>query len=192
MYFLTMFICFSKKLLPPIVRLVRKKQLNTESDLELELEGLIPEASDANMDLLSIEQDQNQIIDEKQSLDYWKPEDLAIEEASDSSETSSSIVTNLSMEKMQTFEKDIETSDSSEDEYMPRIKQPEPLREEYRSTAVVEPANTWSNAAYNVFQNLGGAVVNMIYTSQDERRRNRVSSIDSSDGFEMIDKNDIL
>ncbi|XP_013182439.1 PREDICTED: uncharacterized protein LOC106128547 [Papilio xuthus] len=192
MYFLTMFICFSKKLLPPIVRLVRKIQLNTESDLELELEGLIPEASDANMDLLSIEQDQNQIIDEKQSLDYWKPEDLAIEEASDSSETSSSIVTNLSMEKMQTFEKDIETSDSSEDEYMPRIKQPEPLREEYRSTAVVEPANTWSNAAYNVFQNLGGAVVNMIYTSQDERRRNRVSSIDSSDGFEMIDKNDIL
>ncbi|KPI91460.1 hypothetical protein RR46_14964 [Papilio xuthus] len=185
-----MFICFSKKLLPPIVRLVRKIQLNTESDLELELEGLIPEASDANMDLLSIEQDQNQIIDEKQN--YWKPEDLAIEEASDSSETSSSIVTNLSMEKMQTFEKDIETSDSSEDEYMPRIKQPEPLREEYRSTAVVEPANTWSNAAYNVFQNLGGAVVNMIYTSQDERRRNRVSSIDSSDGFEMIDKNDVL
>ncbi|KPJ15077.1 hypothetical protein RR48_09104 [Papilio machaon] len=181
-----MFICFSKKLLPPLVRLVRKIQLNAESDLELE--GLIPEESDANMDLLSIEQDQNQIIDEKQN--YWKPEDLAIEESSDSSETSSSIVTNLSMEKMQKFDKEIETSDSSEDEYMPQIKQP--LKEEYRSTAVVEPANTWSNAAYNVFQNIGGAVVNMIYTSQDERRRTRVSSIDSSDGFEMIDKNDVL
>lgn len=37
-----------------------------ESDVELE--GLIPEESDANMDLLSIEQDQNQIIDEKQNL----------------------------------------------------------------------------------------------------------------------------
>lgn len=55
-------------------------------------------------------------------IDYWKPEDLPIEEASDSSETSSSLVTNLSMEKMQTFEKEIETSDSSEDEYMPQVK----------------------------------------------------------------------
>lgn len=68
----------------------------------------------------------------------------------------------------------------------------EPLKEEYRSTAVVVPANTWSNAAYNALQNIGGAVVNMIYTSQDDRRRKRVSSIDSSDGFEMIDKNDVL
>lgn len=55
-------------------------------------------------------------------IDYWKPEDLPIEEASDSSETSSSLVTNLSMEKMQTFEKEIETTDSSEDEYMPQVK----------------------------------------------------------------------
>lgn len=38
----------------------------TESDLELE--GLIPDDTDLNMELLSIEQEQNQIIDEKQSL----------------------------------------------------------------------------------------------------------------------------
>lgn len=47
---------------------------------------------------------------------------MPIEEVSDSSDNSSSLVTNLSMEKMQTFEKEIETSDSSEDEYIPRVK----------------------------------------------------------------------
>lgn len=52
-------------------------------------------------------------------VDYWKPDDLPIEDASDSSENSSSLVTNFSMEKVDTLQKDVETSDSSEDEYIP-------------------------------------------------------------------------
>lgn len=45
---------------------------------------------------------------------------MPIEEVSDdSSEHSTSLVTNLSMEKMHTLNKDVETSDSSEDEYIP-------------------------------------------------------------------------
>ncbi|CAH2073996.1 unnamed protein product, partial [Iphiclides podalirius] len=188
MYMLVMILCISYKLLPPVVRFMKRIQQNAESDLELE--GLVPDDTDANMDLLSIDQEQNQVIDEKQSLDYWKPEDVPIEEVSDSSDNSSSLVTNLSIEKMHTFEKEIETSDSSEDEYIPRVKyQP---KEQFQSTLVVEPANTWTNAAYNVFQNLGGAVANIIYTPQEDNKRKRVPSIDSSDGFEMIDKNDIL
>ncbi|CAK1581946.1 unnamed protein product [Parnassius mnemosyne] len=187
-YILGMVLSISYKLTPPMRELVKKIKQNAESDFELE--GLIPEVSDANMDLLSIEQEQSQIIDEKQNLDYWKPEDLPIEEASDSSENSSLLVTNLSMEKMQTFEQDIETSDSSEDEYIPQVAdQP---KERFQSTLVVHPENTWTNAAYNVFQNFGGAVANIMYTSQEDKRRKRISSIDSSDGFEIIDKNDIM
>lgn len=52
-------------------------------------------------------------------IDYWKPDDVPIEEASDSSENSSSLITNFSMEKVETLQKDVETSDSSEDEYIP-------------------------------------------------------------------------
>lgn len=59
------------------------------------------------------------ILENKLLTDYWKPDDLPIEEASDSSENSSSLVTNLSIEKMPTLDKDVETSDSSEDEYIP-------------------------------------------------------------------------
>lgn len=54
--------------------------------------------------------------------DYWKPDDLPLEEASDSSDNSSSLVTNLSTEKLQTLSKDVEITDSSEDEYMPQGK----------------------------------------------------------------------
>lgn len=50
--------------------------------------------------------------------DYWKPDDIPIEDASDSSE-SSSLVTNFSMEKVKSLHRDVETSDSSEDEYIP-------------------------------------------------------------------------
>lgn len=96
---------------------------------------------------MSIEQDQKHIKDEKQSLgkhnllmtkvililliiscllwnfaDYWKPEDLPFEEASDSSDTSSSLVTNLSIEKMQTLSNEVEVTDSSDDEYIPQGK----------------------------------------------------------------------
>lgn len=38
---------------------------------------------------------------------------------SDSSDHSSSLVTNMSLEKMQAFEKEVEITDSSEDEYIP-------------------------------------------------------------------------
>lgn len=51
--------------------------------------------------------------------DYWKPDDIPLEEASDSSDNSSSLVTNMSIEKMQSLDKNVETSDSSEDEYIP-------------------------------------------------------------------------
>lgn len=57
----------------------------------------------------------------------------------------------------------------------------------------MQPTGTWSGAAYNVLSNFGGAVANIVYKTQDEKekRRKRVSSMDSSDGFEMIDKNDL-
>ncbi|XP_072943752.1 uncharacterized protein [Epargyreus clarus] len=184
-YFLFMFICFLHKIIPPITKVLRKIQQTAESDAELE--GLIPDISDANMDLLSIEPEIKPVIDEKQSLDYWKPMDVSLEEASDSSDNSSSLVTNLSADKMHSLDRDVETSDSSEDEYIPRDQQ----HEQFQSTLEVQPVSTWSGAAYNVLSNLSGAVVNMVYTREDKRRQ-RVSSIDSSDGFEMIDKNDVM
>lgn len=55
----------------------------------------------------------------KHFTDYWKPDDVPIDETSDSSETSS-LVTNFSMEKVKSLQKDdVETSDSSGDEYIP-------------------------------------------------------------------------
>lgn len=56
----------------------------------------------------------------------------------------------------------------------------------------VQPVGTWSNSAFNVISSLGGVVANMVYSSNNEEKRKRVSSIDSSDGFEMIDKNDFM
>lgn len=56
---------------------------------------------------------------------------------------------------------------------------------------VVEPASTWSRSAYNAFWNITGAVSNMIQTESAATKRNRLSSIDSSDGFEMIDQHDL-
>ncbi|KAH9630703.1 hypothetical protein HF086_003994 [Spodoptera exigua] len=56
---------------------------------------------------------------------------------------------------------------------------------------VVEPASTWSSTAYNTFWNITGAVANMIQSESSTTKRNRLSSIDSSDGFEMIDKTDL-
>lgn len=63
--------------------------------------------------------------------------------------------------------------------------------EQYQSSLQVQPTSTWSNSAFNMFSNIRGAVVNMVYTPQEETRRQRVSSVDSSDGFEMIDKNEL-
>ncbi|CAG9585487.1 unnamed protein product [Danaus chrysippus] len=183
-YLLSTLVFFARKILPPIVRVYKKIQHCAESDFELE--GLVPEESDANLDLLSIEPDRKLLMDEKQSLDYWKPEDLPIEEGSDS-DNSSSVITNLSIEKMQTLVKDVENTDSSEDEYIPQEHQ----SEHYQSSLEVQPIDTWSSAAYNALSNLGGAVSNLVYSSQDTNRRKRVSSFDSSDGFEMIDKNDL-
>ncbi|XP_050345526.1 uncharacterized protein LOC126770272 [Nymphalis io] len=183
-YLLCTVIFFLNKLIPPLVNILKKVQQNAESDFELE--GLIPEETDVNLDLLSIEPDQKPIRDEKQSLDYWKPEDLPFEEASDSSDNSSSLVTNLSIEKMQTLSKDVEISDSSEDEYMPQALPSEQIQ----STLDVQPVGTWSNAAFNVLSNFGGAVANMVYT-KDDKKRKRISSVDSSDGFEIIDKTDL-
>lgn len=44
---------------------------------------------------------------------------MPLAECSDSSDNSSSLVTNLSMEKMHNLEKDVESSDNSDDEYIP-------------------------------------------------------------------------
>lgn len=52
-------------------------------------------------------------------VDYWKPDDVPLAECSDSSDNSSSLVTNFSMEKMQSLGKDVDSSDTSEDEYIP-------------------------------------------------------------------------
>ncbi|XP_045785179.1 uncharacterized protein LOC123880866 isoform X2 [Maniola jurtina] len=177
---------FSHKLIPPLIKGYKRVQQNAES--EFELEGLIPDASDENLDLLTIEPDQQPLSDDRQSLDYWKPEEMALEDVSDSSsDNSSSLARNLSMEKMQTLTKDVEVTDSSEDEYIPEEQQPE----HYQSSLEVQPSGTWSNAAFSVLSNIRGAVVNMVYTPQDEKKRKRMSSVDSSDGFEMIDKNEL-
>lgn len=52
-------------------------------------------------------------------VDYWKPNDVPLAEYSDSSDNSSSLVTNFSIEKMNTLEKDVDSTDTSEDEYIP-------------------------------------------------------------------------
>ncbi|XP_075969565.1 uncharacterized protein LOC142972374 [Anticarsia gemmatalis] len=187
-YLLLMLTCVFYKLILPILRTFKNIKQDLESDYELE--GLIPDISDVDIKLLSIEPEQAPVPDEKQSFDYWKPEDVPLAECSDSSDNSSSLVTNFSMEKMQTLEKDVDTSDTSEDEYIPLDQHKEP--KELQSTMeVVEPANTWSSAAYNTFWNITGAVANMMQTESAESKRKRLSSIDSSDGFEMIDKNDL-
>ncbi|CAG9783727.1 unnamed protein product [Diatraea saccharalis] len=186
-YVLCMAVCFINKLAPPAIKIVKKLQQNADSDMEFE--GLIPEVTDNDIKLLSIEPEQNQLFDERQSLDYWKPDDLPIEEVSDSSENSSSLVTNLSMEKMRTFDKDVDTTDSSDDEYIPIERHKEHLQS---TVEVAEQATTWSSSAYNVLWNLTGAVSNMMYTKTDDNKRKRVASADSSDGFEIVDKHDLM
>ncbi|KAI5633088.1 hypothetical protein NE865_14216 [Phthorimaea operculella] len=189
LYVICMIICFSHKVAPQVLKFMKKIQQHAESDGELE--GLIPDMSEVDVKILSIEPDPP-VFDERQSLDYWKPVDMPLEDGSDSSEHSSSLVTNISMEKMKNLDKDVgmETSDSSEDEYIPLDQQKEPLL--LKSTMeVVQPASSWSNTAYNAFFNVTGAVANMVYSAQDSSKRKRVSSIDSSDGFEIIDKNDL-
>ncbi|XP_073944017.1 uncharacterized protein [Choristoneura fumiferana] len=183
-YIVLMITCLTYKISKPIIKLARTIHQNAESDGELE--GLIPEVSDVDIKILSIESETKQVFDEKQSLDYWKPDDIPIDD-SDSSDHSSSLVTNMSLEKMQAFEKEVEITDSSEDEYIPLVQQ-----KQLQSTLEeVQPAATWGGAAYNAFFNIAGAVSNMVYTVPDDKKRKRVSSVDSSDGFEMIDKNDL-
>lgn len=185
LYLLFTVIFFLHKLIPPLANVLKKVQQNAESDFELE--GLIPDESDINLALLSIEQDQKHIKDEKQSLDYWKPEDLPFEEASDSSDTSSSLVTNLSIEKMQTLSNEVEVTDSSDDEYIPQVQPSEQIQ----TTLEVQPVGTWSSTAFNALSSIGGAVANMVYSSEDNKKRKRVKSADSSDGFEIIDKEEL-
>ncbi|KAG6457398.1 hypothetical protein O3G_MSEX010291 [Manduca sexta] len=116
-YVITMFLCVAYKVVVPILKMCKNMQQDLES--ECEYEGLIPEISDLEKKLLSIEPEHNQNMDDKQSYDYWKPDDIPFEEGSDSSENSSSLVTSFSMDKIQTLEKDVQSSDSSEDEYIP-------------------------------------------------------------------------
>ncbi|KAM3963579.1 LOW QUALITY PROTEIN: uncharacterized protein ACR2FA_002505 [Aphomia sociella] len=185
LYMLCMSLCLFHKLAPPILKSMKKIQQSADSDVEFE--GLIPEISEVDINLLSIEPEPT-LVDERQSLDYWKPEDLPNDEASDSSDNSSSLVTNLSIEKMRTFDKDVDTSDSSEDEYIPIDK-----KEQLQSTLeVIQPTDSWSSTAYNALWNFTGAVTNMVYSKTEDNKRKRVSSVDSSDGFEMIDKTDLM
>ncbi|KAJ2952768.1 hypothetical protein O0L34_g7128 [Tuta absoluta] len=163
LYVLCMFVCFSHQIAPSVWELMKKIQQHAESDGELE--GLIPEMSEIDVKFLSIEPEPP-VMDERQSLDYWKPEDLPLEDGSDSSEHSTSLVTNISMEKLKSLDKDVDmdTSDSSEDEYIPLDQQKEPLLQS--TMEVVQPASSWSNTAYNAFFNVTGAVANMVYSAQ--------------------------
>ncbi|XP_041977182.1 uncharacterized protein LOC121731679 [Aricia agestis] len=191
-YILTYGICtllyFVPKLLPHAMKILKRIQQNAESDVELE--GLIPEASDENLHLLAFESDIKLTPDDRQSLDLWKPEDLPLEEISDdSSDNSSSLVTNLSMDKINSLTKDVEATDSSEDEYMPHQGQPPEVTP---SSMEIHPSSTWSNTAYNMFSNIGGAVAKMVYNPAQNKERRRMASAGSSDGFEIIDKNDVI
>ncbi|KAI8435019.1 hypothetical protein MSG28_003451 [Choristoneura fumiferana] len=132
-YIVLMITCLTYKISKPIIKLARTIHQNAESDGELE--GLIPEVSDVDIKILSIESETKQVFDEKQSLVQQKQLQSTLEE--------------------------------------------------------VQPAATWGGAAYNAFFNIAGAVSNMVYTVPDDKKRKRVSSVDSSDGFEMIDKNDL-
>ncbi|CAB3242143.1 unnamed protein product [Arctia plantaginis] len=187
-YLLLMLVCLFYKIILPVLKTFKDIKQDLES--EHELEDLIPEVSEVNIKLLSIEPEQAPSSDEKQSFDYWKPNDVPLAEYSDSSDNSSSLVTNFSIEKMHTLEKDVDSSDTSEDEYIPLDQQKE--QKELQSTLeIVEPSSTWSSAAYNTFWNITSTVANMVHSDSAETKRKRLSSIDSSDGFEMIDKNDL-
>lgn len=186
-YLLLMLICVFYKTILPLLKMLKNMAQNLDADCELE--DLIPDVSEVDIKLLNIEAEQAPLADEKQSFDYWQPEDIPLAECSDSSDTSSSLVTNFSVEKMQTLEKDVDGTDTSEDEYIPLVKQQE--RRELQSTlTVLEPASTWSSSAYSAFRHITGAVSNMLQTESSTKRQ-RLSSVDSSDGFEMIDKNDL-
>lgn len=54
---------------------------------------------------------------------------------------------------------------------------------------MAESSSSWSNSAYNALWNIKDAVSNIMSAETDKRKR--VPSVDSSDGFEMIDKNDL-
>ncbi|KAL0842057.1 hypothetical protein ABMA28_014254 [Loxostege sticticalis] len=188
MYLLCLSIALLYKVAPPVIKVVKKIQQNAESDVDFE--GLIPEVSEVDLNLLTIEPEPNPTYDERQSLDYWKPDDIPLEEASDSSDNSSSLVTNMSIEKMQSLDKNVETSDSSEDEYIPLDQQ---QKEQLLSTVEeIRPTSAWSTSAYNALWNITGAVANMVYTKTDSNKIQRVSSADSSDGFEMVEKQDLI
>lgn len=54
----------------------------------------------------------------------------------------------------------------------------------------VTKPEAWSNTAYSAFRNISGVVANIVNPSPAYERV-RVSSEDSSDGFEVIDKIDL-
>ncbi|XP_026746764.1 uncharacterized protein LOC113508015 isoform X2 [Trichoplusia ni] len=116
-YLMLMLICIFYKAILPLLKAVKNIKQDFESDNELE--GLIPEVSEGDIKILSMEPEPASTPDERQIYDYWKPEEVPLAECSDSSDNSSSLVTNLSMEKMHNLEKDVESSDNSDDEYIP-------------------------------------------------------------------------
>lgn len=68
----------------------------------------------------------------------------------------------------------------------------EQQKEQLQSTLEVVQPSTWGSSAYNAIFNITGAVANMMSNApEDKTKRRRVPSIDSSDGFEIIDKNDL-
>lgn len=65
-------------------------------------------------------------------------------------------------------------------------------KEQLKTTLeLVESSSSWSSSAYNTFWNFTGAVANMMQKEPEDSKRKRLLSADSSDGFEMIDKNDL-
>lgn len=188
-YSFCMFVCVFYKIIPPLQRLLSNIQYDIESDNEFE--GLIPKVSEVDISILSIEPEvTNLISDDKQAFESWKPEDMPIEEVSDSSENSSSVVTSFSINTINTLEKDVETSDSSEDEYIPLDQSPQ--SSQLKSTLnLLQQESSWSSSAYNAIWSLTGSVANIMNSDTNKKRKQRVSSIDSSDGFEIIDTKDL-
>ncbi|GBP30668.1 Histone-lysine N-methyltransferase SETMAR [Eumeta japonica] len=58
---------------------------------------------------------------------------------------------------------------------------------------VIHAGGTWSGSAMTAFWNFTGAMANFVSAPAPVTyRRKRMSSVDSSDGFEIVDKNDVI
>lgn len=186
MYMLCMSATLAQPVLPYIKRTIKKVQQHAESDSEIE--SLIPVVSEQEMKDLTFEVDG--ALEKQKSIDILGLDELQPGETSDSSDNNS-ITTNMTKETMSLLDNDVnDSSETSDDEYIPTVQQEKlPLRS---TLEVIEP-NTWSNSAYSVLQSVTGVIGGMMFTQTESqsRKAHRVPSMDSSDGFELIDEDDL-